>query len=289
MTRPGERVVVLSPHLDDAVLSCAGAIRRHVLRGDCVLVATIFSEGANGSRRRDEDRAAVASLGADVVHLGLLDAPERLGIPRSHRALVEEARVREEDVSLARAAIVDVVRDARIYAPLGVGEHVDHRVLHAAACDLPGVVFYEDRPYAFAAGAVRSRLIALGSGGNLGPPPDRAVVEAELETLPFHRAHLADDDRGVRARAWLTARLTAPAATLDRARPGASIASSRAETAVHGEEIARAATRAIRLYASQVDALFGGAELVAAAILAASRALGADASTPYAERTFCSG
>ena len=281
-------VVFLSPHLDDAVLSCAGAIRHHVVLGDRVVVATVFSDGANASLRRDEDHAAVASLGAEAVHLGLLDAPERLGIARSHRALVEDADVREADVAAVRHAIhadVHGVHDARIYAPLGVGEHVDHRVVHAASCELPGAVFYEDRPYAFLAGAVRARLLALGlraegaGTADLGAPPDRAIVEAQLEALPFVRAFLADDDRGARARGWLTARLTARAA--------ASMASIRADVAAYDEQTARAAARAIGLYASQAEALFGGPQLVAPALREAARTIDADAaSSPHAERIF---
>jgi hypothetical protein len=54
-----------------------------------------------------------------------------------------------------------------IYAPLGVGRHVDHQIVHAAARSLLAlgfqVVFYEDYPYAETPGAVEAALAAAGA------------------------------------------------------------------------------------------------------------------------------
>lgn len=100
--------LVLSPHLDDAVLSVGAAIATRVAAGEQVLVATLMTgdeppmppspaartlyrvwhaemaEGARGdqplpsaglmARRRSEDLVAVARLGAQARHLGLADA-----------------------------------------------------------------------------------------------------------------------------------------------------------------------------------------------------------------------
>ncbi|MFN2182380.1 MAG: PIG-L family deacetylase, partial [Anaerolineae bacterium] len=40
--------VYLSPHLDDAVMSCGGTIHRQTSRGDQVLAITIFSGNHQG-------------------------------------------------------------------------------------------------------------------------------------------------------------------------------------------------------------------------------------------------
>jgi LmbE family N-acetylglucosaminyl deacetylase len=83
------RVVVVSPHLDDAVLSLGAAIARAARSGARVEVLTVFAgdpasdrpanewdrksgfgtEGEAARRRREEDRAACARLGAEPVWL----------------------------------------------------------------------------------------------------------------------------------------------------------------------------------------------------------------------------
>ncbi len=94
---PAERWIILSPHLDDGVLSCGGLAA--ALRPKApVSIWTIFSaapfrgpwspaamwlHGVSGgttgsrlaSRRRREDREACRLLGADYQHFNFKDAP----------------------------------------------------------------------------------------------------------------------------------------------------------------------------------------------------------------------
>ena len=97
----------LSPHLDDAVLSCGGFIHRLTSEGKRVLVATVFSGdlvdacgapratsdavgqvlammdlplGEAMARRRREDERACARLGAELLHLDLPEALVRVGV-----------------------------------------------------------------------------------------------------------------------------------------------------------------------------------------------------------------
>lgn len=153
-------LVVLSPHLDDAVLSAGGALAS----APGALAVTVFTEGKDAETRRKEDEAALALLGARALHLGLLDAPERLRIPRALPSLTG-ATVAEADL-LAVVAVLErhvlPLAPARVLAPLGVGRHVDHRVVFEAARRVfPDVGFYEDRPYAYEAGATARRLAEL--------------------------------------------------------------------------------------------------------------------------------
>jgi LmbE family N-acetylglucosaminyl deacetylase len=99
MIRQGSPLIVLSPHLDDAVLSC-GELIIHAAERTEVTVATLFTEaglpphtlsarrylrqvGAPDAeilyrQRRSEDRAALKSAGvASVMHAGLIDAQYR--------------------------------------------------------------------------------------------------------------------------------------------------------------------------------------------------------------------
>jgi LmbE family N-acetylglucosaminyl deacetylase len=94
----GVPLVVLSPHLDDAVLSC-GALLIHAVKRTPVTVATLFTEGGPppytlsarrylhqvGARdaeslyreRRAEDRAVLESMGVTWAHAGLTEAQHR--------------------------------------------------------------------------------------------------------------------------------------------------------------------------------------------------------------------
>lgn len=158
----------------------AATVRDHVARGQRVLVASLFTHAgprdAGQFKRRDypkrraEDEAACRMLGASVIHGGLMDAPFR-GTSYRDFAGICFARDKREASDQRRATalvqkIVAAARPRRVYAPLGVGEHVDHRLTHNAARALKhdDLWFYEDRPYAFVKHAVALRLEALGFG-----------------------------------------------------------------------------------------------------------------------------
>jgi LmbE family N-acetylglucosaminyl deacetylase len=152
----------LSPHLDDVVLSCPGHLLAQRALGQEVVILTIFSGSTEDhrpqySRRKQEDRAAGRVLEAAMVHGDLLDAPFRgyrdfesiiFGHPDSPdlNALLEQA--------------VATLRPSLVCSPLGVGGHVDHRLVYEAALSLDheNTLFYEDRPYAFVNEAVALRL-----------------------------------------------------------------------------------------------------------------------------------
>ena len=82
----GQRLLVLSPHLDDAVLSLGGAIAAWVAAGERVVIATVYTTGpplaeiapamrvfADYATRTREDDAACAVLGAEQLRLGLVE------------------------------------------------------------------------------------------------------------------------------------------------------------------------------------------------------------------------
>ncbi|HSQ25128.1 MAG TPA: glycosyltransferase, partial [Pyrinomonadaceae bacterium] len=176
-----ETHVFFSPHLDDAVLSCGGAVDRLVSQKKDVHVITVFA-GATGNAgsafvrhlhkkwaangdvtdlRRKEDEQALKSLGVtNIEHWDYAEAPERRG--REGQVLYgtyEDLRaVARDDQELARGLtnkilMLNVVSpDAILYFPLSLGQHVDHRILFEVGCELSAqgkrVRFYEDFPYA---------------------------------------------------------------------------------------------------------------------------------------------
>jgi LmbE family N-acetylglucosaminyl deacetylase len=174
--------IYLSPHLDDVVLSCGGQIAQQTRLGKRVLVVTVcagdppprslasvFVQELHArwgvydpvATRRAEDLASLAVLGAEALHLNVLDCIYRLG-PQSGGPLYpdEEAlfgAVAEQDKGLIEQIANQLRRleplwGAAVYAPLSIGYHVDHQLARAAAerWGAPGglLAYYEDYPYA---------------------------------------------------------------------------------------------------------------------------------------------
>jgi len=183
--------IYLSPHLDDAALSCGGAIALHANAGARVLVVTLctaapppagpFSDLANAEHqswglapaevinaRLREDDLALARLDADTYRAGLLDAIYRRPDAYNSRDALFGTPVPDDSLLYSTrqliAALHSRVPRATFYAPLGVGNHVDHQIVYAAARDGAGAVmaFYEDFPYVLWTGAFEQRMHAIG-------------------------------------------------------------------------------------------------------------------------------
>jgi LmbE family N-acetylglucosaminyl deacetylase len=264
--------VCFSPHLDDVVLSCPAHVLAERTAGRRVIVATLFTEGGedeDGRRlyalRRREDETAVALLGAEPLHLGLPDAPFRGPYYRSFRAIVlgEQA----EGTHAAEAA--DCVRQTclrlrptRCYFPLGVGTHIDHRLVHRAVGGMPNEVelsFYEDRPYVFLPCNLRLRLQELGASVPAPPPADLRPVAAErleedlrrgLHETAYVRRYLSPGEEWEWCEAELVRRLSRPPKC-----DGPSLHPTLKRSNEQGLERICAAVGA---YSSQVDDMLGG-------------------------------
>lgn len=250
------RRIYLSPHLDDAVLSCGGAIHRQAAAGEPVLVVTIFAGEYTGAGlsafaqeqhdywgnpprplalRRAEDWAALRRLGAEAQHLDHLDAVYRAGsdgrwlytdvdqlFGAVHPADLDSA---EGSRALAKqlAGLVPLQPQATIYAPLGVGNHVDHQIVHAAARRLLAMghrlAFYEEAPYVASPGALEAALETAGAGGWSSQviPLSPADLAAKVSALAYYRTQLAVLFGGAEAmpsRIWTLAATCSPNATL---------------------------------------------------------------------------
>lgn len=258
--------LVVSPHLDDAVLSLPARLASASRRGEQVVVLTVFSEGdANYPTRRAEDLAALATVGAAAVHLGLRDAPERRGLARTFRALVL-GELADDDADMAEVhrvltARISALAPDAVLLPLGVGEHVDHRIVHAVHTQLPGRVgFYEDRPYALVQHAVRARLRRIGAhfvDPHDRVPAERAAVEFQASAREAaHMRALVPPDELEDCIAPFVATLTGPPRR-------AHLRLRREETVWREPAVLASARAAVRAYASQLPALFGDEDALA--------------------------
>ncbi len=193
-------LLYISPHLDDVVFSCAGKILQDVASGCNVTIATVFSSGSEQvseeyRERKAEDKRAIEMLGAQCAWMEFPDAPFRSGFYNSFRRIILERDSNDniEYVIQLRRAIEHLAVSLgaeEIYAPLGIGTHIDHRLVFDAASGLSGrsITHYEERPYAFARHAAQMRLRSLGAGyGNENSMTDRDVGEyiESLCSLPY--------------------------------------------------------------------------------------------------------
>jgi LmbE family N-acetylglucosaminyl deacetylase len=186
-----ERILVLSPHPDDAPLSLGGWIHQRTQSGDQVtiltamsadpalplpsspIIAELHARWAAGQQpseaRRAEDSAAARVVGAEIAFLSITDCIYRT---ESHGNALYQSEAslfsvpHPDDPALpVPATLRDLVSAADVLiAPLTVGGHVDHRIVQAWALELwhSGVVkdlrFFTDYPYAENVEALNSAL-----------------------------------------------------------------------------------------------------------------------------------
>lgn len=183
-------VLFVSPHLDDAVFSCAGMIRYLVTDGWKVIVATVFTEGGDEHVwRRTEDLDAARLLGFEAVHLGFPDAPFRQPGHGTYEEILFGWNALDDAMVERLRTLISGWQADLMFGPLGVGEHVDHRIVFEAVRHVDGVEFYEERPYAYARGAAEVRLRRLGVPLDF----DEARLLADWRDLPFVRLYSAGE------------------------------------------------------------------------------------------------
>jgi LmbE family N-acetylglucosaminyl deacetylase len=212
------RHIVLSPHLDDAPLSCGGAIHRWAAAGEPVLIITLmtgdppagplspFADYQHAAwevpaaeafaTRRAEEAAALQELGADWDHLGFLDCIYR-GNETSFFYTSDEAifgSIHPADASLVDdlseqlAALELLAPGAAVYAPLAIGNHIDHQLVRQAAGRWRGrnLLYYEDYPYAGRVGA-QTDAPQIPS---LRIPLAKADMEAKIRAIGRYRSQI---------------------------------------------------------------------------------------------------
>ena len=172
------RAIFLSPHLDDAILSCGGTIFQHIRRGDPVLVVTVTAgnipdgelsrftqmlhkrwrlQDRTVEGRRLEDRAACSILGADWMHLPIPDCVYRRDsasgghLYDSEESLFGDLHPSESELITQLGNMIASLPEAQTaYIPLAIGNHVDHQLTRKAAenaLDPLDTTYFEEYPY----------------------------------------------------------------------------------------------------------------------------------------------
>lgn len=234
------RVLVLSPHYDDAPLSVGQSMADGELSRHRVTVGVVFSKSnwtvwfqptrrrwplASGIRFAEELRNAVrfgyrvrlGRLEETVLRTGVL-APE---------SFLDDSFVAAESPDLDAvyellsgwAVDYDVV-----VAPLGIGSHVDHQLVTEAARRLldegAPVVFYEDRPYACSmsddeviehARRIEPRLVRREASGPMGPLKHQRIWYPSQFDEYFLTAIATDETAQRREHLWTLTESTFPA------------------------------------------------------------------------------
>jgi LmbE family N-acetylglucosaminyl deacetylase len=213
------RHLFLSPHLDDAALSCGGAIHRWASAGEAVLVVSVMTgdppdkdtsafAATQHSRwdlppeeayriRRAEDRAALGILGAEPAHLAFVDCIYRRGPEGTYYTSEEEifGPVDPDDAELVHdlgqqfaMLAAGEADEPTVYAPLAFGGHVDHQLVRRAAeawLD-SRLVYYEDYPYA-------EKADPAADPAELAPwlvPLDEEDLTARIEAVACYRSQI---------------------------------------------------------------------------------------------------
>ena len=213
--------IYFAPHLDDVALSCGGQIFEQGAAGRQLLIVTVMAgrppagafspfaqiqhdkwglsaaEAVNS--RQAEDRAACQLLGVAYDHWPFSDCIYRRH-PQTNEPLYasEEAifgAVQEAEAKLMAqiaAKMNDLPRSGRVFAPLAIGNHVDHQLTRRAAemAFGQGLSYYEDYPY-------NQRLYPAGDLPPPSPlipqlwPLSRPAIQARLSAIAAFQSQLA--------------------------------------------------------------------------------------------------
>jgi len=214
-----------SPHVDDAALSCGGQIATRTRSGErCVIVTVMAGDpppdmkitpfieelwerwkigrGAQVTQaRREEDRKAVAVLGAEIKFLDYPDAIYRPYYPDVKAIFGTPAF--PDMIGLFNALTNDLSNERKlgiqagdtVHLPLGVGGHVDHLIvgaLGAALKKLKSLLYYEDYPYSRDRTLIESTLPQRfkGQPTMIVRPLDNVALDAKIKAVACYQSQL---------------------------------------------------------------------------------------------------
>lgn len=202
-----KRALFLSPHLDDVVFSCGATLSLWLERGWDAQVVTVLTGNVNSPQgfalqcqtskgiapevdymalRRAEDLEAFSHLGNPrLYHWEFLEAPHRgYDSPPELFAGVKEG----DDMAAQIAHELEQRREEigndfdAIFAPQGLGNHVDHLHVIRAACglDTGRVYWYRDTPYAIREPEARPSKLLSSDLKRIGVDFDQKILERKI-------------------------------------------------------------------------------------------------------------
>ncbi len=208
------RIVVVSPHFDDAVLGAAHLLATYpgstvitVLGGrppayppeptDWDACGGFVAGDDVVARRREEDRAAMDFVAARPVWLEFAD----------HQYLTKDLRPRAADVAPALGSAIDAADATAVFLPMGLA-NPDHVVTHDAGLMVrseragsvggPAWFCYEDHGYKHIPGILAWRVTKLFKAG-LWPTPAVVSIEPDMDrkraVIAFYKSQIAPLER----------------------------------------------------------------------------------------------
>jgi LmbE family N-acetylglucosaminyl deacetylase len=211
-----DRLVVVSPHLDDAVMSCGALLLAHPGATVVTMFAASPAEYSDPLNEHDQDcgfhpgdDTMAVRRAEDVRALEAVGAQPRwlAFCQHSHVARLDPIAVSPGAVDALTGAIVDTEPTA-VVAPLGL-LHPDHQACHATALaareragDIPWL-WYSDLPYAYIPHVLAARVRALHARGITATPacpPVSHDFDAKWRAFGGYETQLAPLDRQWRLR-----------------------------------------------------------------------------------------
>lgn len=222
----GKSHVFISPHFDDAVLSCGGTLHQLVKDGQMVWVMTMMAGLFNDElpntpiledlhqrwqagdnpilARQKEDINALQSIGCEVIHIPLTDCVYRItdgvSLYPSEESLFGEVHPDDYAPKFLDEIGLPFKDEAKmVYIPLGVGHHVDHQIIRDWGLRIVqekpahiGVKFYAEYPYLNADHAIDEALeyysISLMSNNVILDEDD---IKAKVDAIAFYESQIS--------------------------------------------------------------------------------------------------
>ena len=214
------RWIYISPHFDDAVLSCGGLIWEQTQAGIPVeiwtinagdppletvseLITRVHAMWKTGSpqepvrQRRIEDQNAAKQVGAKLIHFPMVDAIYRssnLGDFFYKQDVFDPIHPKEigivEDV--ANLLKINIVASDTIICPLALGRHVDHIIARKAVESIGCKIwYYADIPYLFrhvdelepATSGMSAEIFSISDNGLLAWQKSIAAHNSQISSL----------------------------------------------------------------------------------------------------------
>ncbi len=168
------KLIYISPHLDDAILSCGGLIYEQIKAGKAVEVWTVTAGIPDAQRlpefarqinaewginldalqtRLEEDKRACEVVGAKAVHLPWLDCIYRYKLDgdaliKNNDALFDTEPEAKLVTEISQFLLATTLKTTKVISPMAIGNHIDH-LLTVKAIEESGLKcqFYADYPY----------------------------------------------------------------------------------------------------------------------------------------------
>ncbi len=213
--------IYLSPHLDDAALSCGGQIFNRTSSGQSVLIVSVMagdpvqtavSNFAHSlhqrwelnsnivAARRAEDILSCNILGADYLHWNVPDCIYRVNQTTGTAFYDSEETIFGDVHPIDKAQLYQPLLKQlhslpphkQLLVPLTIGHHVDHLLIRQVVETYFGnsLFYYEDYPYAQEVGALESAIDKI-YWYNQTIKIDEGAIQAKINAISAFESQLS--------------------------------------------------------------------------------------------------